>query len=55
MDMIDHRKEGCSRDVVAGKLDVLMAENHSTVTKMWKHWQATGRMLPNTAIDESEV
>ena len=57
MDIIDiiRRKKGHSRDVVAGKLDVLMAQNHSTATKMWKHWRETGRMFPNTAIDESEV
>ena len=58
IDMIDStcRKDGSSREHVAHELDVLMVENDSTVTKMWKNWRRTGRFFPDlNEVAETEI
>ena len=41
------KKDGSSREHVAHELDILMIENNSTVTKMWRNWRQTGDFFTN--------
>ena len=57
IDMIDSmcRKDGSSREHVAHELDILMIENNSTVTKMWRNWRRAGNFYTNVnEVTESE-
>ena len=55
IDMIDGtcKKDGSSREHVAHELDILMIENNSTVTKMWRNWRRTGHFFTNV-IENTE-
>ena len=45
--MIDviRKKDGTSRNHVARELDLLMTGRKSTVSKVWKNWMKTGKVV----------
>ena len=49
------KQDGSSREHVTHKLDILMIENNSTVTKMSRNWRKTGHFFTNiNKVTESE-